>query len=251
MALTDNLTHYWKFDESSGNAADSVGSLTLTNVSNTYGTGKINNGLITNAPTSTSTLASAAVTLGLSTAYSWSVWVKCTGTGNFQIMNKDNPGASKRDYQIKIDNGKAGFIRFNTSNSVITNITGATSVNDGNWHHIVYVFNGAAGSRIYVDGNTTPDASDSVTTNNNNSDAVTGMYFASAMSTASIDEMGFWTKALSTAEITSLYNSGNGIQYPFPVGPNNLKSYNTNLKANIKSINGNLLANCKSLNGNM
>ena len=35
------------------------------------------------------------------------------------------------------------------------------------------------------------------------------------------------------------------------VGPANLKSYNTNLKANIKTINGNLIANCKSLNTNI
>jgi hypothetical protein len=30
-----------------------------------------------------------------------------------------------------------------------------------------------------------------------------------------LDEVGFWTRALSAAEVTSLYNSGNGLQYPF------------------------------------
>ena len=30
-ALTDNLVSYWKFDESSGNTTDSVGSNNLTN----------------------------------------------------------------------------------------------------------------------------------------------------------------------------------------------------------------------------
>jgi hypothetical protein len=35
------------------------------------------------------------------------------------------------------------------------------------------------------------------------------------------------------------------------LGPANLKSYNTNLKANIKSINGNPLSNIKSLNTNI
>jgi hypothetical protein len=43
MALTDNLVAYYKLDESSGNAADIVNSITLTNTSTTYGTGKINN----------------------------------------------------------------------------------------------------------------------------------------------------------------------------------------------------------------
>jgi len=34
------------------------------------------------------------------------------------------------------------------------------------------------------------------------------------------------------------------------VGPANLKTYNTNLKANIKTINQNLIANCKTLDTN-
>lgn len=41
------------------------------------------------------------------------------------------------------------------------------------------------------------------------------------------------------------------VTYTVPVGPNNLKSYNTNLKANIKSINTNPIANVKSLNTNV
>ena len=49
MALTDNLVSYWKLDESSGNAADSVGSNTLTNTGTaTYAAGKINNGVVVN-----------------------------------------------------------------------------------------------------------------------------------------------------------------------------------------------------------
>lgn len=44
MALTDNLVSYWKLDESSGNASDSVGSNTLTNNGTAgYASGKINN----------------------------------------------------------------------------------------------------------------------------------------------------------------------------------------------------------------
>lgn len=45
MALTDNLISYYKLDESSGNASDSVGSNTLTNVNSVvYATAKLNKG---------------------------------------------------------------------------------------------------------------------------------------------------------------------------------------------------------------
>ena len=43
--LTDNLISHWKLDESSGNAADSHGSNTLTNNGSTpFVAAKINNG---------------------------------------------------------------------------------------------------------------------------------------------------------------------------------------------------------------
>ena len=73
-------------------------------------------------------------------------------------------------------------------------------------------------------------------------------YFA-----GTIDEVGIWSRALTSTEVTSLYNGGAGFQYPFVTasGPANLKSLNTNLKANIKSINTNLIANVKSLDTNV
>src|SRR3990167_551156 len=49
MALDTNLVAYWKMDESSGDATDSVASHTLTNTNVTYGTGKINNGAAFNS----------------------------------------------------------------------------------------------------------------------------------------------------------------------------------------------------------
>ena len=47
MSVTTPLA-YWKLDESSGDAIDSISSLTAVNTSVTYGTGKLNNGAIYN-----------------------------------------------------------------------------------------------------------------------------------------------------------------------------------------------------------
>ena len=47
MALTTNLVSYWTLNETSGNAADSLGVNTLTNTSTVaYSSGKINNGAL-------------------------------------------------------------------------------------------------------------------------------------------------------------------------------------------------------------
>jgi len=45
---TRGLVSYWKLDEQSGNAIDSVSGNTLTNNSVTYGDGKIGNGAVLN-----------------------------------------------------------------------------------------------------------------------------------------------------------------------------------------------------------
>lgn len=57
---------------------------------------------------------------------------------------------------------------------------------------------------------------------------------------------GAVTYNTSGGSIISLYGIGATVN----VGPANLKSYNTNLKANIKSINTNLIANVKTLDTN-
>jgi hypothetical protein len=76
--------------------------------------------------------------------------------------------------------------------------------------------------------------------------AGTGGVFANNL-TGSIDEVGIWSRALSSTEVTALYNSGNGFQYPFSTS--SIKSINGLAKASIKSINGLAIASVKSVNG--
>jgi hypothetical protein len=39
-------------------------------------------------------------------------------------------------------------------------------------------------------------------------------------SSANVDEVGVWNRVLTSAEVTQLYNSGAGLQYPFGLGAN-------------------------------
>src|SRR3990167_8592069 len=94
MALTDQLISYWKFDESSGNAADSHGANTLTNTNTaTFGTGKINNG--TDLEEDSSQYFTNATDLGITGgACSYSLWLKpestpAADTGGYLIYQED------------------------------------------------------------------------------------------------------------------------------------------------------------------
>ena len=96
MSLTTNLVSYWKLDESSGNAADSVGSNTLTNTGTaTYGTGKINNGIVLNGSSQYAVNTSLSSSISNS-SYSVSAWIYPTGnlaTTRFAIVQMSASGS--------------------------------------------------------------------------------------------------------------------------------------------------------------
>lgn len=265
MALTDNLVAYYKLDESSGNPSDSSGNgYTLTN-NNTvsFTTGKISNGADFGASnsskyfshaslhgfTSPTNAHSGSCWLNISTAPGvgevqqfWSQFIGETTGGDWK-MYYHNSGGTLRIY---VQNDGSGAFFYNTTLTI------------GTWYHMAFTFSGsnAAGStKLYLNGSEVASGNlygtidysafaDSFTIGANRNGS-------SNFTKGLVDEVGQWSRELSSAEITSLYNGGSGLTHPFVSGPTNLKSYNTNLKANIKSINTNLIANVKSLNTNV
>jgi hypothetical protein len=243
---------YWKYDESSGNAADSIGVNTGTNNGTvTYAAGKVNN---------------AAHFVAASSQYfntPWKVtpngtivtWIKTTQSTAAEIWGNEVTNEYHR-MNLNSSAGKASIYILSGGVEQV-NITGTTTVNDGNWHMLAFVW-GTGGAKLYVDGNSTPEATSASTSYGNSTIGLqVGVNYNNGSRTwyysGDMDEMGAWSRALSTTELSVLYASGSGLQYPWAVaaaGPTNLKSYNTNLKANIKSIDGNLIANIKSLDTN-
>lgn len=231
MALTDNIKYYYKMD---GNSNDATGTVNGTDTSMSYASadGKINQG---GHFSGSGYVQLSDVSLGITTGFTITAWVKTnTVTNTPQILNRDSfSGPSCRDWQFYISTaGKVGFIRFNSTPSVVTNFQSTGTVNDNNWHFVCAVFDNAVGSKIYIDGS--QDGSDSVTTNNNDATGVTPVIGAGHngnptiqnIFTGSIDEVGFWTRGLSASEITSLYNSGAGLQYPFTPSNTSLGFFN-------------------------
>jgi len=243
MALTDNLVSYYKLDEASGNAADSVGSNTLTNNNSmTYGAGKINNGAIASRTGSKYlTITNAAQTgLGITGSFSMSFWVKIASAppnnDQYMLMGKERNAAGEGIYVLYYAQTSGVLnlrmeIRDNSSYVVkIYNVDLGTSA----FKHIVWTF--TAGTHLYnlyIDGThvVTDDAGTIDPTTNNDKFGIGGSPDASGDATNSngtFDEAGIWSRALTSTEVTSLYNGGAGWQYPFttPSGPVNLKSWN-------------------------
>ena len=230
MAIIDNLISYWKLDESSGDAADAHGSNTLVNTGTPYGTGKINNGAAFDADGKLGDADIAAFDFGATDPFSISCWVNPTNDVNCYIASKFFATVSEYGWYLRIT-GAAGAkkIRFNhASNNLIDEtilVDGSTSITTGSWFHVVMTYSGsgtAAGVNLYVNGageteNVIFDAlgtvpANTVAFNLGNANNAT----ASAMDGV-LDEFGIWSRELTSGEVTSLYNSGNALAYPFTV----------------------------------
>jgi hypothetical protein len=97
---------------------------------------------------------------------------------------------------------------------------GEATFNDGVWHLAIATFDRAGNASIYVDNGTPATVSITDVTgsvNHTGGLAIGGGVGGSHLSNSSIDEVGIWNRVLTSAERTALWNSGNGVTYPFGV----------------------------------
>jgi uncharacterized protein (TIGR02145 family) len=88
-------------------------------------------------------------------------------------------------------------------------LRGNSTINDGNWHHFVYVWYNGADASIYVDNAVDITRSHSLTGSIINA---LNLQFGcganlSQFYNGKIDDIGIWNRALTPQEITNLYNS--------------------------------------------
>lgn len=257
MTLTTNLGAYWKLD---GNSNDSIASNngTDTNITYSAGNGKIVQGAGYNGSSSAIALTGDSITKPTG---NWTIagWFKDTGDDSTQPYFFQSYSESGADY--------AGIIiAMNTEHDIILNLyktttgTGsyiggcsiAGTFNDSNWHYISAKWDGTTYS-LKVDNGTASTLTSSTAVNYRATSyqRIGATNFAGTNTrwwTGAIDEVGIWSRALSDAEETELYNAGVGLAYPFISGPANLKSWNGLAKASIKSVNGLAIASIKSIN---
>lgn len=235
MALIDNIAGYWKFDESSGNAADSVNSNTLTNVNTAvYSAGEINNGVDLESTLSQYLFCADNIPLSITGDLTISVWVKLesapTGTFYF-VCSKDDFGSPSNLVSYFLDvNGASAVMRFGVSDtgspSRETTASSTTGVSTGIWTHIAVVYTASTGTCKFYKNGAYLTGEDGSALRTSIADTAQEFMVGTVENNGTpfsyldgmIDELGVWARALSDAEITSLYNSGSGFQYPFAGG---------------------------------
>lgn len=237
MSLLTNLQGYWKVDESSGNAADSSGNNnTLTNVgSATYGVAVINNGAILTGRSKYLSIANASQTgLGFSNDFSIGFWLKLANevplNDSYGLFNKGNSGTNNWSYILKYeDNVTQKSLRLQYSQDGVDGGVGfsarfnISALGTSVFHYILMTVISSTKTVVcYLDGSsvslTTPSGTGTSIFNSTAPFDIGAGNAESSNVDGTMDEIGAWSRALTSTEDTQLYNSGAGLSYPFTTG---------------------------------
>lgn len=227
MALTDNLVAYYKLD---GNSNDSVGSNNGTDSGITYNAsyGKIGQGA-SGSGTSYTSIPSQTV-FNLQSEFSIFSWVYLTSYGkgtSYQedIVSKDNLTTNNRCFSFCVrgpaDSSNTGKLRFAYNPLSDASVLSTSTVGLNGWHHVGIVSTQGTYT-FYIDGSPSGSGSKDITP------VYQGTAPLSLRSAFNIvyvegmvgyqDEVGIWSRALTSTEVTALYNDGAGLTYPLSVG---------------------------------
>tara|TARA_Y100000310_G_C20694681_1_gene824705 strand:+ start:1324 stop:2733 length:1410 start_codon:yes stop_codon:yes gene_type:complete len=241
--LRDELVSYYKF---SGNANDSLG----LNDGTVDGATLTASGLIGSAydynGTDNKIDIDGSVLQNISGSVSVSAWFKggTQGETYATLMQRGDWNAGAFGIRLK------ATALFEVNELTPNNADTGSDYSDNNWHHVVGTVD-AAGSliSIYMDGSlSTQNAitNGSLGTDIGEDTTLGSRSVSDRWYDGIIDEVGIWNRALTSTEVTTLFNGGSGLTYPFIIsgyskGVCGITSYskiNGVAKANISKFNG-------------
>ena len=225
--ISNSLAAYWKLNESSGNASDSIGGYTLTNNNTvTYSSGKINNGanFLGSSSQYLSVNRSVGDSLDIRGNISFSFWAKLSNANpDGCLISTLDTGVNKRKFEVAILSSSPNIMRvqYNSNDSTNTYWDFNMSNYESNaWTHFGFGITVSGPSIIAkINGSTvSPIASSTSATSIQSSNAqlcIGRRSNATTYLTGSLDEVGIWSRALNDSELKQLYNGSSGLSYPF------------------------------------
>ncbi|MFW6172561.1 MAG: LamG domain-containing protein, partial [Elusimicrobiota bacterium] len=210
MSLKDGLISYWELEETSGDVIDSHGDNDGTNNGATRGvSGKIGNAYDFDGSDDEIDTTFDAGGQDEITVSAWIYPKSLTSDGwNYVISQEGDVGDRAFILRIEDDN----YIEWGINNNYITS---NTQLETDKWYHLLVTYDGSY-TKIYIDGS--EDKSDSLSdgsleTSPQKTVIGNGDYYTKRHFDGKIDEVGIWDRALSSSEISDLYNNGDGLAY--------------------------------------
>lgn len=212
MALKDNLISYWSMDEASGQIRiDSHGANDLAN----NGTVGVGTGINNNGATSWSESNFLSVAddnnMDATGAFSISLWIKSSAwtANSMAIMGKEATGNGWVLYLQS--NGGAPVFQVNQA----TNHIATSSLSTDTQYHLVISCDGTD-LTFYLNGSVDTAAQTFTAATASAAALNFGKRQTEARplnSNAIVDEVAFWNRAITSDEVTEIYNSGTGLFY--------------------------------------
>ena len=224
--LKTNLQGYWKLDESSGTRVDAHTNGNDLSDINTVpaATGIINNGADFTLANSEYLSITDANQIGLdfSGDFTLSMWVKGASYGINSLLGKWDESANNQRAYRPVYFDATGIMSFYYSSDGIESLTKdwtSITLNIDTWYHLVFV-NDVSGSNdinFYINGVSQTAVATAVSPFNASSafvigadiNGVTPQNFFDGI----IDEVAVWSRAITSAEVTEIYNSGNALAF--------------------------------------
>jgi hypothetical protein len=223
------LVSYYKFDETSGTTAnDEVGTadgiVNNARVFTTEETGKINT--CADFTGGEDYLYNMGLPFDFSVTGNYTInfwWKPNTFTDNDPIMDFGTGGSNQAILRISQDIvGSDNKLLFGAVDDAVAwrgYTTTDVTFTDGAWYMLTLVYNSNKNLDLYVNGvNKKTVATTSTQTSSNNIVFNSFMYngavdVGGAKGNSFMDEIGIWTRILSSDEVLELYNSGSGLAY--------------------------------------
>ncbi|MGY1741765.1 MULTISPECIES: PKD domain-containing protein [unclassified Blastococcus] len=211
----DGASNHWRLGETSGNAADAIGSRPMTvgaGVSRNQAGAVAGNTAYAFNGSSTATLATTGTQAAPNT-FTQEAWFSTTSTAGGRLMgfgNKNSGQSTTFDRQVYLEtNGRISFsvkvpTFFGLSHTTRT-VTSSAAVNDGRWHHVAATMS-PSGIALYVDGVLVGSRTDATSGQSYNGYFRVGADKAVAGAgtfTGKVDEVALYPTALTAQQIAA------------------------------------------------
>jgi hypothetical protein len=216
----DSLVSHWKLEEADGVRYDETGNNHLNEINTVENIAAVfGNGADFEATNNEYLVTSLADQVGLDgmEELTVSIWYKpeTTPAGlQYAIITK-NAGGEGQSWGLMHNTDGTVKCSVKTDDTAWTGIDSSTTLSTGTDYHIACTYDGA-NTKIYINGGAAETTSGSITGNINKTSAdlqVGGLAAGSGWEIDGVlDDAAVWRRALSQAEITSLYNSGTGTE---------------------------------------
>lgn len=247
MALADNIKAAYNLSDTTdatgnGNTLTNTGSVAFSTPA------KIGNAAQFTASNSKRLGVTNSLGYDTTRGNTWNLWVYVNAFGTKYWMDTETTTGTANTRIILYDGGAdSKFHAFFGGNEVLT-----PALSTATWYMLTITMSGTGAGQCEFFLNASSLGTATMGSNGGNRNAFcigNAQDTLTVEANGSIDIVDKWDRTLTGAEITQLYNSGAGLEYPFSSNLANLKTLDGIAKANIKTIDGIAIENVKTYNG--